>query len=230
VLKIHTTPTTNAIKPVVLKFAQPLAMLILLTAVLWGIQRLLPDASTLTHITGNWEVLHPVAFMVLFVMAGMLFISIGLPRQTLALIGGYTWGAVTGSCIALIAVMAGSALSYHLGASIGRQRLQQRYPQLVNTLDGWTTEHVIAKTLALRLFPVGSNLATNLAAGITHTRRLPFFSASLLGFIPQTVIFALTGSGVNASSLQQMLLALGLLLLSILAGLWFTNNVLSRRA
>jgi uncharacterized membrane protein YdjX (TVP38/TMEM64 family) len=49
----------------------------------------------------------------------------------------------------------------------------------------------------LRLLPVGSNLATNLAAGVSGVRALPFIAGSGLGFIPQTVIFALLGSGIH---------------------------------
>ncbi|MFT5539807.1 MAG: putative membrane protein YdjX (TVP38/TMEM64 family), partial [Alphaproteobacteria bacterium] len=51
--------------------------------------------------------------------------------------------------------------------------------------------------LLIRLLPVGSNLLTNLAAGVSGVRAVPFVAGSTLGYVPQTLIFALVGSGLH---------------------------------
>jgi len=66
----------------------------------------------------------------------------------------------------------------------------------------------------IRLLPVGSNLLTNLAAGISSIRPAPFFSGTLLGYLPQTLVFALVGSGVHIAPTLKLSLAIGLFLIS----------------
>jgi uncharacterized membrane protein YdjX (TVP38/TMEM64 family) len=57
--------------------------------------------------------------------------------------------------------------------------------------------HPFTATLMLRLMPVGSNILLNLAAGLSAVRLLPFLAASAIGFVPQTLIFALFGQAPN---------------------------------
>jgi uncharacterized membrane protein YdjX (TVP38/TMEM64 family) len=61
--------------------------------------------------------------------------------------------------------------------------------------------------------PVGSNILTNLLAGVSSVPALPFLLGSALGFVPQTAIFALLGSGFKVDlawrvSLSAVLFAL----------------------
>jgi uncharacterized membrane protein YdjX (TVP38/TMEM64 family) len=78
-----------------------------------------------------------------------------------------------------------------VGQGFIRRRLGERFARIDSALSG----HTFATTLTLRLLPVGNNLLLNLAAGLSSVRVLPFLAASALGFIPQTVIFALFGHG-----------------------------------
>jgi uncharacterized membrane protein YdjX (TVP38/TMEM64 family) len=52
-------------------------------------------------------------------------------------------------------------------------------------------------TLVIRCLPVGNNLLTNLAAGVSNIPAATFIGGSFIGYIPQTLIFALLGSGVR---------------------------------
>ena len=64
-------------------------------------------------------------------------------------------------------------------------------------------------TLALRLLPVGSNLALNLLAGLGRIPVLPFLAASAIGYLPQTLIFVLLGEGVAVDRHWQLGLGAG---------------------
>jgi uncharacterized membrane protein YdjX (TVP38/TMEM64 family) len=65
---------------------------------------------------------------------------------------------------------------------------------------------------------VGSNLVTTLVAGVSSARALPFIIGSALGYIPQTVVFALAGSGVNLDPTRRIGLAVLLFVISGVIG------------
>ena len=48
---------------------------------------------------------------------------------------------------------------------------------------------------------------------------MAFLAASILGYVPQTVVFALLGGGLRVSQSTQVALAVALLALSIVLGL-----------
>jgi uncharacterized membrane protein YdjX (TVP38/TMEM64 family) len=74
-------------------------------------------------------------------------------------------------------------------------------------------------TLAIRLLPFGNNLALNLLAGAAGIPLLPYLAASALGYLPQTLVFALLGKGVRVDGLWQLALSAALLLVSLGIGL-----------
>jgi uncharacterized membrane protein YdjX (TVP38/TMEM64 family) len=84
--------------------------------------------------------------------------------------------------------------------------------------------------LALRLLPVGNNLALNLLAGMSGIPAVAFLVASLLGYVPQTVIFALLGKGVRVDGLWQLALSAVLLAGSIGLGVWLMRRHRAGRA
>lgn len=69
-------------------------------------------------------------------------------------------------------------------------------------------------TLLIRFLPVGSNLLTNLVAGVSAVRWLPFMAGSALGYIPQTLIFVLLGSGIHIDPVFRISLSVALFVVS----------------
>jgi len=74
--------------------------------------------------------------------------------------------------------------------------------------------------LLIRLLPAGSNLLTSLTAGVSSAPALPFIAGSALGFIPQTFIFALTGTGVSIDPAMRIGLSVVLFLISAALGIY----------
>ena len=213
-----TDSIARAPQSVVANIVRSVGKLLLVVLALWCVHRLMPNADTLSAAWHQWRTGDPTTALMLFVAVGMLFVSVGLPRQTLALVGGYIYGTLAGGALALLVTLAGSALTYLLARHLGRPRLQRRFPEQIARFDGWTAEHVFTKTLTLRLFPVGSNLATNIGAGIGHASPGSFFLASSIGFVPQTAVFALSGTAVGDSSATHLVIAILMLIVSILLG------------
>ena len=152
-----------------------------------------------------------------FLLCGAALTAIGMSRQAVALVGGYLFGTIVGTLFALIATLAGCALAHGAAVRLGRVGLERRWPAAAARLTSWTRDDVFAKVLALRLFPLGSNLATNLGAGVTGVPIGPFLIASLVGFLPQTLVFALAGHGVGEARAAPV--ALGAALLIVTAAL-----------
>jgi uncharacterized membrane protein YdjX (TVP38/TMEM64 family) len=53
---------------------------------------------------------------------------------------------------------------------------------------------------------------------------LAFLAASALGYMPQTVIFALLGKGIRVDGAWQMGLAAALFVVSVVIGLWLLRR------
>jgi uncharacterized membrane protein YdjX (TVP38/TMEM64 family) len=74
------------------------------------------------------------------------------------------------------------------------------------------------------MLPVGSNVLTNLAAGISRARAAPFLAASFVGYLPQTIVFALVGSGVDVAPVLKIGMAALLFLASGVLGAYLYHR------
>lgn len=132
----------------------------------------------------------------LFVGLGAFFIAVGMPRQAIAFLGGYAFGFWAGAALALLAASLGCVAAFGYARLLGRDLVAGRFPGRVKRIDDFLAEHPFAMTLLIRFLPIGSNLLTNLAAGVSRAPATPFLLGSALGYIPQTAVFALIGSGI----------------------------------
>lgn len=157
---------------------------------------------------------------VIFIGSGALAIALGLPRQIIAFLGGYAFGAMLGTTFALLAAVLGCLLSFFSARLLGRAFVFRRFPDQVRQLDAFLGRHPFHTALLIRLLPVGHNLSTNLIAGVSSVRPWPFLAGSALGYLPQTVVFALAGSGINLDPAWRLGTAVGLFLVSAFLGMW----------
>ena len=163
--------------------------------------------------------LHPTpAGALLMVLAGGLLSAAGIPRSVTAFAGGYAFGAWTGLALSLAAQLLGCAATYLWAALIGRDWARHRVAGRWARLHATLVRRPFTATLTLRLLPVGSNLVLNLAAGLAGIPPAPFMAATVLGYLPQTTIFALLGSGVHVDRNTQLALAAGLFAASAMLG------------
>jgi uncharacterized membrane protein YdjX (TVP38/TMEM64 family) len=158
-----------------------------------------------------------------FVAMGSALTAAGVPRQGIAFLGGYAFGTLHGSLVALAAQMLGCAIAYGWARLVGRswaeRRLHGRYGQRLRPLRDVLAVSPFGATLALRLLPVGNNLALNLLAGMAGIRFWPFMAASAVGYLPQTLVFALLGKGIRVDGAWQLAVAIGLFFVSAGIGL-----------
>lgn len=153
----------------------------------------------------------------------LVFLSIGLvalggPRQAVAVLYGIRYGFVEGAVFSTAITLVGALFTfyfaqYFLGQVVARKwsRRLDKSRDLVSRL-GWRG------ILAIRLFPVGSNLITNILSGVLKMNVQHFLWGSFLGYLPQMLIFSYLGSGLvfdqRYGTLVNLLL-LGIFCLSI---------------
>ena len=199
------------------RLCKGLLLVLGLVAATWWLKHggWLPDRAWIdTQVRGQG-----VAGELLFIAAGALFASVGLPRQFVAFLGGYGFGFLSGTLLALTAAVLGCVASFYYGRLIGRCLLRREPPARLKQIATFIHEHTFTTTLLIRLLPAGSNLLVNLAAGVSRVRGTPFFTGSALGYIPQMAIFALIGSGISVDPAFRIGFGLLLFVLSGALGL-----------
>jgi uncharacterized membrane protein YdjX (TVP38/TMEM64 family) len=155
----------------------------------------------------------------LLIVLGGAMTAAGLPRQVLAFAGGYTFGAPLGGALALAGQLLGCALDYAAAHGLAAglaQRLLAR--PITQRLHRMLAAHPFTATLTLRLMPVSSNVTLNLLAGATRLNPRAFFTATVLGYLPQTIIFALLGSGTQVGRPTQLAIGLALFIAATALG------------
>lgn len=173
---------------------------------------------------------HGLNGALLFLLVGALFTAIGLPRQIIAFLGGYAFNVALGTALGTVATMLGCLLSFGYARFFGKDLLRDRLGERARRFDRFIQKHPFTTTVLIRLPPVGSNLATNLVAGVSSIRAIPFFAGTLIGYLPQTLAFALVGSGVHIAQGLKFSLATALFLVSGALGVWLYRRLLDDRA
>jgi uncharacterized membrane protein YdjX (TVP38/TMEM64 family) len=163
---------------------------------------------------------HGVEGELLFLMMGAIFTAVGLPRQIIAFLAGYAFDLLLGTLLGALAALLGCVITFAYARLFGKGLLQARLGARAKRFDLFVHDHPFSMTLLIRLLPVGSNVLTNLAAGISSIRPKAFFSGSLVGYLPQTVVFALIGSGVDIAPGLKLAGSVSLFLISGALGVY----------
>lgn len=162
---------------------------------------------------------HGVLGVALFVAVSAGATAIGIPRQIPSFLAGYAFGPLAGTALALAATLIGAAADFHYARYMGRGWAVKRFPKTLEWLDAFLSGNTFAMVLALRLAPFTSNLATNLAAGVSGAGTGAFLGASALGYLPQTVAFTLLGCGTSIDPMVNGVMFVVLILASSALGI-----------
>jgi uncharacterized membrane protein YdjX (TVP38/TMEM64 family) len=156
----------------------------------------------------------------LYLAVGGIACALAVPRHIVSFFGGYAFGVGFGTLLALVATEIGCMLTFYYARLIGRPLVSARFGARVRRIDDFLSANPFSMTLLIRLLPVGNNFATSLAAGVSRAPARPFLLGSLLGYIPQTLVFALAGSGIEADAGMRVALAALLFFVSAAIGIW----------
>lgn len=130
--------------------------------------------------------------------------AIGIPRQVLAFLGGYAFGGWPGLAWTSLGLALGCSCGFFFSRLLGREMVQIRLGERARGIDAFLRANPFLMTVMIRLFPMGNNALVNLTAGVTSIPALPFILGSGVGYLPQTIVFVLLGSGVQFGAETQI--------------------------
>ncbi|MDF2152923.1 VTT domain-containing protein [Vibrio sp. CAU 1672] len=150
------------------------------------------------------------------VLSGAVFIGCGGPRQLIAFTFGFAFGWVSGLLLCLLSTLTGTVIGYGLAHWLLKPSFNRHFAERFTRFESFVKGDPFLKLLAIRLFPIGSNLLTNLFSGAAGVPFMAFITASIVGYLPQTVIFSLAGSGIGNASRYQVIVSIVLGAISLL--------------
>tara|TARA_R110000868_G_scaffold132280_8_gene342935 strand:+ start:50 stop:769 length:720 start_codon:yes stop_codon:yes gene_type:complete len=200
-------------------FKSSLILLVVCALVGYGVS-LLPYDEVLNR---NWVDVHirnsGWSGTLVFLAIGAASTAIGAPRQLVAFLAGYAFGFVEGCLLSTLATTLGCIVSFSFSRLVGRPVIRRRFDTKIQRVNQFLTTQPLNKTVIIRLLPVGNNLVTNLVAGVTQVKALPFIVGSFIGYLPQMAIFSLMGKGIVVLSVWKIVLSAGLFVLSAVLSL-----------
>ncbi|MDD3313625.1 VTT domain-containing protein [Pseudodesulfovibrio sp.] len=181
-----------------------------------GVNDMLRDTQWFNdHVLGSG----PLSVLI-FLAVGAVFTGVGLPRQLVGFLGGFAFGVTGGTVLSTLASGLGCALAAGYARWGGRELVARRLGGRIIRLDGFLRHRPFKTALAIRLFPLGSNVLTNLAAGISSIPLAPFILGSTVGYLPQNCIFALFGAGMNRESTLGVALSVSMGVVLFAVSIW----------
>ena len=158
--------------------------------------------------------------VLIFLGVGALFTAAGLPRQLLAFLGGFAFGTLGGTVLSTLGTGLGCALASGYTRWGGREFVVRKLGGRIQQLEGFLRHKPFRTSLAIRLFPLGSNGLTNVAAGVSSIPLMPFILGSTIGYLPQNFIFALFGAGMNRESTLGVTLSIAMGVVLFAVSIW----------
>ena len=169
-----------------------------------------------------------VAVVASYVIAGLAMV----PVMLLIAVTGIVFGPAVGSLYAISGALLSAAVSYGIGAWLGRQTVQKVLGPRINRLSKRLAKRGIVAVVVIRMLPVAPFTVVNLVAGASHIRLRDYLIGTLLGMLPgiaMTVTFVhhLAEAVRNPSpSTVAVLIGVALSLIAVALGL---QKLLTRR-
>lgn len=151
-----------------------------------------------------------------FIGVSALAMGVGMPRLWVSAVSGSLFGAFMGTIISLVASLLGASLNFLMGRSLLRGPVQRRMPERLRKWYDRFGEKGFRWILYARLFPLSNATVVNLLCGASRVRYRDFLAATVIGYLPFTLVFALFGS--SAAKQAPLQLVLGSVLFAMMLG------------
>ncbi len=159
-----------------------------------------------------------------FIASGALLVSLGFPRLAYSAIGGALYGFLVGALLSQIGAVLGSTVCFIAARRLGREWVRKKTHRRFARLEEHMRQRAFAIILLARLSPVGNTFLVNCVAATSSIPLRSFFIATFLGYIPQTAIFALLGSGLaKARHMQTTVSLVSFLVMGIVFVIYFRH-------
>lgn len=163
-----------------------------------------------------------------FLFAGALVITLGVPRSVVSILGGLVFGLFWGILLALSAALLGSIMIFLLTKWLGRPLFKQKVGRYLKAIENHTKANGFLMVIILRQLPLTS-LLINVLIGLTSISIGVFILGSIVGLLPEIIIFVLFGSSLQENFVLRVSIASTLWIILILAArLFFRRSPLAQ--
>jgi uncharacterized membrane protein YdjX (TVP38/TMEM64 family) len=144
--------------------------------------------------------LHPALSLLAYLGVYTLVIALSLPvAAPLTLAGGLLFGTVVGGLAAAAGCTLGGTVLFLACRTAAGDVLRRRAGHRIAEIEAGVRRDAFFYILTLRLLPVTPFGLATVALGFLEIRLLTFVTASFLGILPISFIYASFGSTVNAA-------------------------------
>jgi len=152
-----------------------------------------------------------------------------VPITAMILITAMIFGPVAGSLYALIGSLAGAAVTYAIGAMLGRDFVRTIAGRKWQRLEKKVAETGIIAVTALRLLPVAPFTVVNIVCGAFKVPWRDYLLGSILGLTPGVLITALFAhqltSALRDPGIGAFLLLAALIAVTIVGSVWLKRRL-----
>ncbi len=131
---------------------------------------------------------------ILFWLIGTISIGLGMPRTVLSFFAGNLFGFWAGLGIIELTALTGALIVFCYSRWARNSWIGRPIRKHLGILDAYAQKHGFATIFVLRQTPV-PGILVNILLGLSSVKIGTFVIASLIGFLPQHVVFLLYGSG-----------------------------------
>lgn len=141
-----------------------------------------------------------------FVFLGVcaLLHGLGVPRLWICAVSGSLFGAASGAALAHLATLLGASINFFTGRWLLRGPVNRRLPTRLRKWYDRFEQNGLRWILYARLFPLSNATVVNLVCGASHVKFRDFFWATLVGYAPFSMAFALFGSAAAKQKYWQL--------------------------
>ncbi|MCA1958383.1 MAG: TVP38/TMEM64 family protein [Nitrospira sp.] len=142
----------------------------------------------------------------LFILTYVVVAGLALPGAViLTLAGGFLFGSALGTLFVNIGATTGATLAFLASRYLLRDWVEERFGAWVGPLQDGIARNAFSYLLTLRLIPIVPFFALNLVSGVTRMSLRTYVSATALGIIPGSFVYAYAGRQLGSiNSLQEI--------------------------
>jgi uncharacterized membrane protein YdjX (TVP38/TMEM64 family) len=142
--------------------------------------------------------LHPALSFGLYILIYIAVVSLSLPGAlVMTLSGGFLFGPFLGAAAAASGASLGAAVIFLVCRSAVGDSLRGKAGSTISKIEEGVRRDAFSYILTLRLIPVMPFWLVNLAAGFVDIPLRTFLSATVLGILPGSLVYAGLGSGLG---------------------------------
>lgn len=146
----------------------------------------------------TYVALHPTLSFGLYILIYIAVVSLSLPGGlVMTLSGGFLFGPWLGALAAISGASLGAAVIFLVCRSAVGDSLRGKAGSTIAKIEEGVRRDAFSYILTLRLIPVMPFWLVNLAAGFVDIPLRTFLSATVLGILPGSLVYAGLGSGLG---------------------------------